>query len=262
MGDLSVTALQEVGTRLLAGRRILISGGTSGLGAALVRAAIAAGASVGVLGRRAALLDALSAETGAEGEACDITNRAAVERSVAAVAERLGGLDGLVNCAGQMLHSRITAGFREDWEGMLNVNVLGTLNTTVAAWPLLRQAPYADVMFISSRSADRVAGADFAMYGATKAALLRVADGLAAEVAEENLPIRITTIKPGYIDTEGVVSHIRDAAARALITANAKQIGLPPEPYAEEIVHLLSLPRSLRVAEMTIERAAGYRPEV
>jgi NADP-dependent 3-hydroxy acid dehydrogenase YdfG len=244
-------------TRSLAGRRILVSGGTSGLGAATVHAAIAAGARVGVLGRRAELLQRLAAGTGAEVAPCDVTDAEATDAAVAALAERLGGLDGLVNCAGQMLHSRLTDGFRQDWTGMLSVNVVGTMNATLAALPFLRATACADLMFISSPSADRVAGAEFAMYAATKAALSRLTEAIRAELEGEGSSIRLTVVKPGYIDTDGVVASIRDPAARALIAGRAKSIGLPPAYFADQIVHLLGLPPEVRVTEISLGRSPG-----
>jgi NADP-dependent 3-hydroxy acid dehydrogenase YdfG len=241
----------------LAGRRLLVSGGTSGLGAATVRAATAAGARVAVLGRRAALLDRLAEETGAETMPCDITDSAVTDSVVAHLAGRLGGLDGLVNCAGQMLHSRLTDGYRQDWTGMLNVNVVGTMNATLAALPFLREARFADLLFISSPSADRVAGPDFAMYAATKAALSRLTEAIHAEIEAAGLAVRVTVVKPGYIDTDGVVSNIRDPDARALVAGRAKEIGLPPERIAEQLVHLLGLPPEVRVHEISLGRAPG-----
>jgi NADP-dependent 3-hydroxy acid dehydrogenase YdfG len=253
----SAVAEATIQSRPLSGRRILISGGTSGLGAATVRAAATAGARVAVLGRRAALLDELAAEHGAEVEPCDVTDAVATHVAVAALADRMGGLDGLVNCAGQMLHSRVTAGFREDWTGMLSVNVVGTMNVTVSALPFLRQESCADLIFISSPSADRVAGPDFAMYAATKAALSRLAEGIQAEIEADGLPVRVTVVKPGYIDTDGVVANVRDPDARALIAGRAKTIGLPPVYVADQLIHLLALPPYVRVHEISLSRASG-----
>jgi NADP-dependent 3-hydroxy acid dehydrogenase YdfG len=253
----SAVAQATLQARPLSGRRILISGGTSGLGAATVRAAALAGARVAVLGRRVGLLRELEAETGADVEPCDVTDTAGTEAAVTALAERLGGLDGLVNCAGQMLHSRVTAGFREDWTGMLSVNVVGTMNVTVSALPFLCQASYADLMFISSPSADRVAGPDFAMYAATKAALSRLTEGIQAEIEADGLPVRVTVVKPGYIDTDGVVANVRDPEARALIAGRAKTVGLPPVYVADQLIHLLGLPPYVRVHEISLSRASG-----
>lgn len=241
----------------LDGRRILISGGTSGLGAATVRAAVAAGARVGVLGRRHNLLDALAAETGAEVAACDVADAQATDAAIAAIAARLGGLDGLVNCAGLMLHSRLTAGIREDWRQMLEVNVLGTTNACVSALPFLRAARYADLMIISSPSADRVAAPDFAMYSASKAALSRLAEALRAELDADGAPVRVTLVKPGYIDTDGVIASVRDPRVRALVVERAKTIGMAPATVANELVHLLALPADVGVHELSLARAGG-----
>jgi len=222
-----------------------------------VAAAVAAGARVGVLGRRRRLLEELAAQTGAEIAECDVADAARTEAAIAEIAERLDGLDGLVNCAGLMLHSRLTAGVREDWERMLSVNVLGTMNASVAALPFLRAAPYADLMIISSPSADRVAAPDFAMYSASKAALSRLSEALHTEFETESTSIRVTLVKPGFIDTEGVVANVRDPGVRAMVAERARTIGLAPAVVAAELVHLLALPADVRVHEISLSRAPG-----
>ena len=197
---------------------------------------MAAGARVGVLGRRRRLLvEELAAQTGAEIAECDVADAARTEAAIAEIAERLDGLDGLVNCAGLMLHSRLTAGVREDWERMLSVNVLGTMNASVAALPFLRAAPYADLMIISSPSADRVAAPDFAMYSASKAALSRLSEALHTEFETESTSIRVTLVKPGFIDTEGVVANVRDPGVRAMVAERARTIGLAPAVVAAKL---------------------------
>jgi len=246
-----------VGSGTLEGRKILVSGGTSGLGAAIVRAAAGAGAGVGVLGRRQELLDELVAETGAVAANCDVADADAVESVVPAIAARLGGLDGVVNCAAAMLQSRLTAAVHEDWERMLAVNVLGTMNVSVAAIPLLRDASHADLMIISSPAADRVAAVDFAMYSGSKAALTRLAEALHAEFEAEATAIRTTLVKPGLIDTDGVTANVRDPEVRRVLSERRKTEGLPPVMVADQIVQLLALPADVRVHEISLSRAPG-----
>jgi clavulanate-9-aldehyde reductase len=238
----------------LAGRRVLISGGTSGLGRAMVSACVTAGARVGVLGRRAEMLEEIAAETGAYVAACDVADRDATDAAVVRVADALGGLDALVNTAGLMMHSRISDGQTEDWRQMLEVNMMGTMHATRAALPFLRAAPLGDVLVVSSVAADRVAAPEFAMYSATKAGLARLAEGVRAELADAP-HVRMTLVKPGYIDTEGVIAHIRDEQVRRETAARASELGMAPAMLAEELVHVLALPRELNVIELAIVRA-------
>jgi NADP-dependent 3-hydroxy acid dehydrogenase YdfG len=246
--------MAPLGAGRLAGRYVLISGGTSGLGRALVSACIAAGARVGVLGRRAELLEEIAAETGAVVATCDVADRDATDAAVARVAEALGGLDALVNTAGVMMHSRISDGHTEDWRQMLEVNMMGTMHATRAALPFLRAASLGDVLVVSSVAADRVAAPEFAMYSATKAGLARLAEGVRAELRDAP-HVRVTLVKPGYIDTEAVTAHIRDEQVRGETAARASELGMAPAMLAEELVHVLALPRELNVIELAIVRA-------
>lgn len=245
----------------LAGRRVVITGGSSGLGAAIVRAATAAGAVVGLLARRGDLLAQLASETGAEPRVCDISDDAAAESAIADLAAALGGIDALVNCAGVMLHSRLTAGRRDDWRQTLAINVQGTMNATISALPYLRESAPSDLLFISSPSADRVASPASAMYSASKAALSRLAEGLHAEFEAEALPIRVTVVKPGYIATDGLLANIRDPEFKAQVIERGRTIALTPDDVAGQVIHILSLPPALRVAELSISRTPGLVSE-
>ncbi len=241
----------------LQGRRIIISGGSSGLGAEMASLAVAAGAAVGVLGRRRALLDELARRTGARVVACDIADETQTEAAIAQLAERLGGVDSLVNCAGVMLHSRVTAGSREDWRQTLAINVTGTMNATISALPHLRESAPADLVFISSPSADRVASPASAMYSASKAAVARLAEGLHAEFEAAGVPIRVMVVKPGYIATDGLLANIRDSEFRAQVIARSPTTALTAASVADQVIHILSLPPELRVSEISLSRTPG-----
>ena len=122
----------------LAGRRVLVTGGSSGLGAALAAACADAGAHVAIVARGRDRLDEVAGATGALAVVADVGDAEAAQGAVAEAAERLGGLDVLVNNAGLMLHSPVGAGFVEDWDRSYRANVLGMLHVTHAALPHLR----------------------------------------------------------------------------------------------------------------------------
>jgi NADP-dependent 3-hydroxy acid dehydrogenase YdfG len=245
----------------LQGRRIVVTGASSGLGAAIVRTAAAAGASVGAIARRGDLLAQLAAEAGVESRVCDIADEVATESATADLATALGGIDALINCAGVMLHSRLSVGRRDDWRETMTVNVQGTLNATISTLPYLRESAPSDLMFISSPSADRVASPASAIYSASKAALSRIAEGLHAEFDAEGVPIRVSVVKPGYIATDGLLANIRDAEFKAQVIERGRTIALTPDDVAGEVIHILSLPPELRVAELSVSRTPGLRPE-
>jgi NADP-dependent 3-hydroxy acid dehydrogenase YdfG len=239
----------------------VVTGGSSGLGAAIARGAAAAGARVGVLARRAELLAQLAAESGIEPRVCDVSDDAETELAIGELADRLDGIDALVNCAGVMLHSRVTAGSRDDWRRTLAINVQGAMNATISALAHLRRSAPSDLVFISSPSADRVASPASAMYSASKAALSRLAEGLHAEFEAEGLPIRVSVVKPGYIATDGLLANIRDPEFKAQVIERGATIALTPDDVAGQVIHMLSLAPELRVAELSISRTPGRPPE-
>lgn len=235
----------------LDGRRILVTGGGSGIGAAVAEACAGAGARVGVIGRDPARLEQIAGRIGAATAAADISIRAAAEQAVASIADQLGGLDGLVNNAGAMLHSKISAGMSEDWQKMLDVNVLGLLHVTYATLEHLRQADHADIVNISSIAADSVSLPDFAIYAATKASVLRITEALRLDLANDR-DIRVAAVKPGAVKTDGFGPGIRDPELRKRVEARKQTAAMEPSVLAAEICHLLAVPRSACIAEMVI----------
>ena len=235
----------------LSGRKILISGGSAGIGAALAHACAAAGAAVGVIGRDRERLDGVAQDCGAATASADIMVQAEAEQAVTTIAESLGGLDTLVNSAGMMLHSRLSAGLAEDWEQMFRVNVLGLLHVTHASLEHLRGAEFADIVNLSSIAADEVSLPDFAVYSATKASVSRLTEGLQKELAKAG-DIRVCSVKPGTVKTEGFGPGIRDSELRKQVVAHKEATGMPPSVLADQIVQVITLPRVAAITELTI----------
>jgi clavulanate-9-aldehyde reducatase len=235
----------------LSGRRVVITGGSSGLGAALAAACAASGARVAVIGRSQERLNAVAEATGASAFVGDIGDPAAATAAVEAAATALGGIDAFVNNAGLMLHSHVSAGLAEDWEQIFRANVLGMLHVTSAAIPHLRAADRADLLVIASTSADRVTAADYGVYSGTKAAQARLTDGLRLELAEDR-QIRVVLVKPGFMNTPGLGPGTRNPALQEQIVALKERIGLPPAMVAEQIRHLIAMPQEITIPELTI----------
>ena len=102
---------------------------------------------------------------------------------------------------------------------------------------------------IASLASDRVAAPDYSVYAATKAAQLRLTEGLRLELAEDR-GIRVSLVKPGFMNTAGIGTGTRDPERQKQVLELKERIGLPPAVVAEEIRHLLALP-----AEVTVPRA-------
>ena len=235
----------------LDGRRVLITGGSSGLGAALAAACAQDGARVAVIGRDRERLAGVAEATGAFAIAADIGDPGSAGEAVTTAVAELGGIDALVNNAGLMLHSLVGSGLHEDWEQIVRVNVLGMLHVTNAALPHLRAATRSDLVIVSSTASDRVTGADYGVYAATKAAQARLTDGLRLELVEDR-QIRISLVKPGFMNTPGLGPGTRNPELQRQVVALKERIGLSPDLVADEICHLLALPQQVTVPELTI----------
>ena len=213
----------------------LVTGGASGIGAAVVQVLASRGATVAVLDR-----DAADPEHAALSIACDIGDPAAVDAAVAAVVERFGRLDVVVNNAGIGAQGDVAANDDDEWHRVLDVNVVGMARVTRAALPHLRRSPAASVVCTSSVVA--ILGVpNRALYAATKGAVLALALAMAADHVREG--IRVNAVLPGTADTPWVGRLLASAAdpeaARAQLR-DRQPLGrlVSPDEVAQAIAYL------------------------
>jgi 3-oxoacyl-[acyl-carrier protein] reductase len=176
----------------LAGRRALVSGGTKGIGRAIVELLAAEGAQIALCARNTAEVDAAVASVDgvAFGAALDVSDGAALAAWVADSADRLGGIDIVV----PNVSALAVAGDAAAWNAGFQTDLMGTVRMVDAAMPFLTQSDAASIVIISSVSGREI---DFAAgpYGAFKAALIHYAQGLAYQLAGKG--IRANTVSPG-----------------------------------------------------------------
>ncbi|MGO4665170.1 SDR family NAD(P)-dependent oxidoreductase [Bosea sp. 2RAB26] len=195
----------------LAGRRILITGAAKGIGLASAARFIAEGARVVALDRDKAALAELAArfdKASLHAVSADVVDPTAVAAAVAAGADALEGLDGIVNAAGIDLLAEIEAMTLADWNRIIAVNLTGPMLVMQAAFPHLRAAGGGTIVNVSSGAGlsplkHRTA------YCASKAGLQMASKALAIEAAE--FGIRVNTICPGAVETELFRSSIDGA---------------------------------------------------
>lgn len=179
-------------------RAVLITGGGTGIGAAVTRQLTAAGHQVAILGRRPGVLAEVAAQAGALDVACDIGDAGQVAAAVDSVAGRFGRLDGLVLNAGVMLPGGVADLTAQDWDTLIGVNLSGAFHTAKAALPhLLRQR--GAVVSVASVAALRAAS-EMGGYAVTKAGLVMLTQSLAVDHAHEGL--RANVVCPGWTVTE------------------------------------------------------------
>jgi NADP-dependent 3-hydroxy acid dehydrogenase YdfG len=208
MTSTTVTQTDATAHRPLAGRTALVTGAASGIGAATARLLAARGARVALLARRADRLAALAKEIEAAGGSAlavpaDLTDAASVDAAAAAVRDRLGPVDLVVNAAGVMLPNPVDHARTDEWARMIDTNVTGALRVIGAFTADLVAAAAggrtADLVNVSSIGA-HVVFPNYAVYGATKAALSQVGESLRSEFGPRD--VRVTTVEPGLTDTE------------------------------------------------------------
>jgi NAD(P)-dependent dehydrogenase (short-subunit alcohol dehydrogenase family) len=182
-------------------RRVaVVTGASSGIGAEIARLLSARGYLCIVLARRADRLQTLAEEIGGEAEPCDVSDRAAVEAVAERILERHPKIAVLVNNAGVPGRTRFLDGDPELIERLIRINYLGSVWCLRAFLPGLRAAAPSDVVNIVSVSGV-VSGPPSGPYSASKHAQLAFSRTVAAELRGEG--IRVHTVKPGFVETEG-----------------------------------------------------------
>jgi NADP-dependent 3-hydroxy acid dehydrogenase YdfG len=194
-------------------RIAVVTGASSGIGAASTRQLARAGFHVVAGARRTDRLTPLAEEVGATTLPLDVTDPASVDAFTAAVGDRHGHADLLVNNAGAALGlDPVADGHDQDWQTMLDTNVVGLLRVTRTFLPLLRAAPHAHIVNLGSIAGFEVYPGG-AGYAASKHAVRAITQVLRLELNGE--PIRITEIAPGMVETEFSVIRFRGDTTKA-----------------------------------------------
>jgi len=180
----------------LDGRRALLTGGTSGIGAALVDRLTADGARVVFTGRDRQRGTEVADRSGATFVAADVRDEAAIDRSVDLAVEQLGGLDALVCVAGVIVDLTLTQTSPEDWQTLIDVNLTAPYLYSRRCLPLLREAGGGSIVHVSS-DAGVWGEEEVGAYSVTKAALNTLAQMLAIEAGPSG--IRVNAVCPGDI---------------------------------------------------------------
>ncbi|MGW0198014.1 SDR family NAD(P)-dependent oxidoreductase [Nonomuraea sp. NPDC003201] len=245
--------------RPLDGAVALVTGASSGIGAATARRLAREGAAVALVARRRNRLDQVAsdiAKLGGEAVAleADITEPERADDMVQDTLDRFGRLDILVNNAGIMLLNSALHTTIEEWDRMVSLNVAALLHITHAAIPHLIYAAstsprqVADLVNVSS-TAGRVARPGSSVYGLTKFGLNAFTESLRQELLREH--VRVSVVEPGTVDTE-LVNHLsdttRDDARRQISAIEA----LRPEDIADAISYIVTRERRVAVNEMLV----------
>ncbi|WP_243061771.1 SDR family oxidoreductase [Humibacter sp. RRB41] len=239
-------------TNLNTGRVAVITGASSGIGAATARALAADGYTIALLARRLDRIQSIAAELGNGSIAiqADVTDRDQLLAAAVRVHDELGGADVLINNAGVMLLGPFSPEQHQDYRTMIEANLLGAITATEVFLDQLTRNGAGDVVNISS-VAGRTARATNGVYAATKWGI----NGWSESLRQELLPgVRVSLIEPGVVDTE-LPTHITHEATREAVQKGYDQATVKPEEVAEIIAFVLSRPRHLAVNEILLRPA-------
>jgi NADP-dependent 3-hydroxy acid dehydrogenase YdfG len=244
----------------LTGTAALITGASSGIGAATARLLAHHGAGVTLVARRQDRLEALAAAIDDAGGTAlvvvaDIADREQADEAVQQTVKRFERLDTLVNNAGVMLLGPVVGADVTEWDRMVDTNGSGLLNTTHAALPhLLHAAEHgsrrvADIVNISS-IAGRVAWNGYGVYNLTKFGMNGFTEALRQEVTQRH--VRVGVVEPGGVATE-LGSHNRPEVRDEMIDPFYAQTEvLDPDDIADGVAYIVTRPRHTAVAELWI----------
>ncbi|HHW7821381.1 TPA: SDR family oxidoreductase [Staphylococcus aureus] len=168
----------------------------------------------------------------------DVTKKEEVDELIKMAQQTFGGLDIVINSAGQMLSSKITDYQVDEWDSMIDVNIKGTLYTAQAALPTMLEQSSGHLINIASISGFEVTKSS-TIYSATKAAVHTITQGLEKELAKTG--VKVTSISPGMVDT---------AITAAYNPTDRKK--LEPQDIAEAVLYALTQPKHVNVNEITV----------
>ncbi len=235
----------------IAGKTVVITGASSGLGEAAARLLAAEGASVVLGARRADRLASLADElTQAGGKALalatDVTRCDQVKGLVDAAVAAYGRVDVMINNAGVMPQApleRLTIG---EWDRMIDVNIKGVLYGIAAALPYMKQQKAGHIINVASVAGHRV-GPGYAVYAATKHAVRVLSEGLRQEVKPYD--IRTTVISPGAVATE-LPQSVTDPDLAEGIRKFYEEVAIPAHSFARAVAFAISQPEDVDVNEI------------
>jgi len=231
----------------------LVTGASSGIGEATVRALRADGWTVFAVARRADRLAALESETGAVAIPADIAEDDDVSRLLAQVTEA-GGVDTLINIAGGARGAdKVADASTEDWEWMYRVNVLGTMKLTRAFLPMLRATGEGTVLNLTSTAGlDAYEGGGG--YNAAKFGQHALTNALRLEEAEHNL--RVIEVAPGLVQTEEfALNRLGDPQAAGKVYQGVEK-PLTAEDVADVVRYAVTVPHHINLDQIVIRPVA------
>ena len=247
----------------LTGRRVLVTGASSGIGAAVCRSIVGCGGSVAMLARRKARLDELRDELGgrAVGVPADVTDLGALQAAVAEAARSLDGLDGAVAVAGRTFAGGMATGSPQAWRELMDLNLVAPLATARYAYDHFAGHGRRDIIVVGSAGAITPMPASGA-YSGSKAGLRAACESLRLELAPAG--VNVGFVMPGMFDTEGLT--LEGIVIDGEVPPNGFPLfaegGAPGDPavVADTIAFMLGLPDGVAINEVVTRPTRQLNP--
>jgi NADP-dependent 3-hydroxy acid dehydrogenase YdfG len=244
-------------TSNIAGKVVVITGASSGLGESTARLLAANGARVVLGARRKDRIDALVRDIKAGGGdavgfRADVTNRGDVDALVKGAIDAYERVDVIVNNAGIMPIAPMAALKVEEWDRMIDVNIKGVLYGVAAVLPIMQRRKQGHIINIASVLGFKVFAPGGTVYSATKFAVRAVTEGLRIELKADN--IRSTMISPGAVATELPESSSEEDTRRKL--RDLYKMAIPADSIARAVVYAIEQPAEVEIDEIVIRPTA------
>ena len=230
---------------------VLITGGSTGIGAEMARLLASRGAKVAIAARRKDKLDQVVAEIEAAGGTAkayslDVTDKKQVEAVVAAAVADFGKLDVLINNAGLMPIRPMSEVNTDEWDAMIDVNLKGTLYGIAAVLPRFLAQQSGHIINLSSVAGIKVFAPGGTVYSGTKFAVSAITEGLRQEVGDQ---IRVTSIAPGAVDSD--LKHSTSGTAAETVMDFYKQ-AIPAASVARAVAFAIEQPADVDINEIVL----------
>lgn len=234
------------------GKVAVVTGASSGIGEAIAEQLVKNGVIVAGLARRVERVEQFSKKlSGEKGKLhafkCDMTKEAEIVSAFKQVVSKLGNISILVNNAGLMQQTDLINGDAAKWKLTLDTNILGlSIATREAVQNMKAKSTQGHIIHINSVMGHKVMdfpGAN--VYGATKYAVTALAETLRLDISREKLPIKVTSISPGYVKTE--------FQAVAGLPSDLPFPPLYPPDVADAVIFAVSTPPHVNINEVTVQ---------
>ena len=248
-----------MGTSSIAGKVVVITGASSGIGESTAKFLAHQGAKVVIGARRKDRIDAVVKEiSAADGKAIgfvvDVTKRADMEALIKGAVDHFGRVDVMVNDAGIMPIAPVAALKVNEWERMIDVNLKGLLYGVAAVLPIMLKQKQGHIINMASVFGIKVFAPGGTVYCATKAAVRTLTEGLRMELHSEN--IRCTVISPGAVATELAESSSEEATRKNLREFYKTVRAIPADSIARAIASAIEQPAEVEIDEIVIRPTA------